>query len=236
MGFELVLDGPGKNALSTDMLRSIHARLDDHPCEPFLMRGEDGALSAGVDLKEIAALGPEEMPGYLELLDGVTRRIFQWPAPTVAVVDGHAIAGGGVIALACDQRIAEDDPAIRIGLTEIAVGVLFPPRIWNMVRFRIPAHAQTRVLLGAALVPPREARALGLVDEVVVGAREAAAARLAQLSSYDPTVYRRTKEMLQGHVLQISPAQEAAFRDEVIPAWTSPELRARLVARLTRKR
>lgn len=211
-------------------------RLDENEGRPFLLRGNNGALSAGVDLREIAGLSQEKMPAYLDLLDEVTRRLFVWPAPTVAVIDGHAIAGGGVFALACDQRIAESDPRIRIGLTEVAVGVLFPPRVWNMCAFRIPAHAQTRVLLGAALVPPHEAKTLGLVDEVVEGALEAGRARLAQLSSYDPMVYRRTKEMLQGGVLDVSEEQHQAFVDEVVPAWTSPALRARLAARLDRKK
>lgn len=232
--WELVLDGPGKNALSTRMLTSMLERLDAHAGQPLLLRGENGALSAGVDLKEIAAKSEAEMPAYLELLDEVARRLFEWPAPTVAVIDGHAIAGGSVFALCCDQRIAEDNPKIRIGLTEVAVGVMFPPRIWKMMASRIPAHAQARVLLGAALVPPRQAVTLGLADEVVEGALEAGRARLAQLASYDPEVYAKTKAMLTAGLTEVSEEEHQRFLNEVVPAWTSPELRARLAARLKR--
>ena len=232
--FELVLDGPGKNALGTELLRSILVRLDQADGQPLLLRGENGALSAGVDLKEIAALDDAGMRTYLELLDEVPRRLFEWPAPTVAVVDGHAIAGGSVLALACDVRIAEANPRIKIGLTEVQVGVLFPPVIWNMVQHRIPAHALNRVLLGAALVGPEEARELGLVDEVVEGALEAGRAELSRRASFDATVYRKTKAMLQQGVLDLDPVQVQAFVDEVVPAWTSPELRVRLLKALRR--
>ncbi|MCP4810634.1 MAG: enoyl-CoA hydratase/isomerase family protein [Proteobacteria bacterium] len=232
--YELVLDGPGKNALGSDMLRSIRDRLDAHPGEPLLLRGENGAFSAGVNLKEIAALDDAGMRAYLELLDEVPRRLFEWPAPTVAVVDGHAIAGGAIIALACDVRIAEDNPKLKIGLTEVAVGVLFPPMIWNMVNHRIPAHALNRVLLGAALVGPKKAAELGLIDEVVTDALAAGKKELARRSSFDGTVYRKTKAMLQDGVLDIDAAQAQAFADEVVPAWTSPELRARLLKALSR--
>ena len=234
--WELVLDGPGKNALSTAMLQSMLERLDAHPGRPFLLRGENGALSAGVDLKEIATKSAGEMPAYLELLDAVARRIFEWPAPTVAVLDGHAIAGGAVFALCCDQRIAQDDERLRIGLTEVAVGVMFPPRIWKMMTSRIAANQRPRVLLGAALVPPREACRLGLVDEVVPAALDAGRARLAQLAAYDPEVYRRTKAMLVAGVTDVTEDEHQRFLDEVVPAWSSPELRARLAARLAPRR
>lgn len=232
--YELVLDGPGKNALSSAMLQSIHTRLDANEGQPLLLRGENGALSAGVDLKEIAALEQDGMRAYLELLDDVSRRLFEWTAPTVAVIDGHAIAGGSVLALACDVRIASDNPKLKIGLTEVAVGVLFPPMIWNLVNLRIPNHAKGRVLLGAALVGPAKAKELGLVDEVVPDALAAGRAELERRARFAPDVYAGTKAMLQQGVLDLAPEQVQAFADEVVPAWTSPELRARLLKALAR--
>ncbi len=226
--YELVLDGPNKNALSRALLRSILTRMDEHEGEPLLLRGELGVFSAGVDLKEILSLDEAGMREFLGLLDQVCTRLFSWPAPTVALVEGHAIAGGAVLALACDLRVAHADPRTRIGLTEVAVGVMFPPAVWKLVTHRIPPQSRDQVLLGASLHTPGRAKELGLVDEVLEDAAATARSRLRAMSRYDQGVYARTKAMLHAGVTDVTPEETARFLGEVAPAWTSPELRARL--------
>src|SRR5438067_9569786 len=102
--YDLVLEGPGKNALGTKMMESILSRLDAAKGEPVLFSGAGGVLSAGLDLKEIASLDAPGMQRYVELVEELMARIFDYAGPTVACVNGHAIAGGCVITICCDHR------------------------------------------------------------------------------------------------------------------------------------
>ena len=85
---ELTLEGPGKNALSTAVLEGLLAQLDAAEGQPLLLTGAGDALSAGVNLKEIATLPPEGIAHFLALLDQVVRRLYLWPAPTLVAVRG----------------------------------------------------------------------------------------------------------------------------------------------------
>src|SRR5512136_314369 len=102
--FELELDGPGKNSLSTAMMESILRRLDEAGDAPLLVSGKGDAFSAGLNLKEVAALDAGGMERFVRLVDELMARLFDHPAPTVACVNGHAIAGGCVLLLGCDYR------------------------------------------------------------------------------------------------------------------------------------
>ena len=128
----------------------------------LLITGAGSSFSAGVDLRRILDGGPDYAADFLTALSRMFRAVFDHPRPTVAAVNGHAIAGGCVLALACDIRLMS---AGRIGLAELAVGVPFPVAALEIVRHALGPRAG-RVLLGADTVGPEQALALGLVDEV----------------------------------------------------------------------
>jgi enoyl-CoA hydratase/carnithine racemase len=170
------------------------------------------------------------MDRFLARLEDMIDALYTYPGPTVACINGHAIAGGCVVALACDMRICAADPEIRIGLNETALGVRFPPKLFAMVKQRVPPNALDRVILGAGLYEPEAARALGLVDEVADDAPSVARAHLARLASHPRDVYARTKEALHAGVLDVSEEELRRFTQEVVPMWCSEETRARLLA------
>ncbi len=142
--YDLVLDGPGKNALGTAMMESILTRLDEAAGNPVRFSGAGDALSAGLDLKEIASLDRAAMTRFVELVDDVMARIFDYPGPTVACVNGHAIAGGCVVTLCCDLRVMTTDNRARIGLNEVALGLVSPPKISASPRAACPRVRSTR--------------------------------------------------------------------------------------------
>ena len=232
--FEIRMRHPARNALDEALLGWIEAHFDDADGRPVLFAGTSEAFCAGLNLEHVAALDRHGMEAFLRRVDRLVARIFEYPAPTVALIEGHAIAGGCLLACACDQRVATDDANIKIGLNEVALGACFPPRILKLVVRRVPTAQRERVLLGAQLHAPAEALALGLVDEVAADAERVARERLAQLASHPPASYAATKRALRGGVLDPSPEDERRFRDEELPIWTSDELRRRVLAALGR--
>ena len=135
---------PGKNALSTGLMAFLEAELHKADGEPILLTGEGDAFSAGVDLREIAAADAAAIERFLRRLDALVARINLYPAPVVALVNGHAIAGGCILALACDWRVAPAGTKAKIGLNELALGACIPPACLRVVRQRLGERGAER--------------------------------------------------------------------------------------------
>ena len=234
--YDLVLDGPGKNALGTKMMESILARLEEARGEPVRFSGAGDALSAGLDLKEVASLDGASARRFVELVDRTMAAIFDYPGPTVACVNGHAIAGGCVITLACDFRVATRDPRARIGLNEVALGLVFPPKILRLVTHRIPPRSRHEVLLRGALHAPEDALRLGLVDELADDPRAVSQARARELAALPREAYVATKRALREGVTAFSAAEYDAALQAALPAWSSDAIKTRVLARLKSRR
>ena len=225
--FEIILSGPGKNAMSSSLMRTIIEQLREASSRPVLLTGAGDSFSAGLDLKEVSSLDAEAMDGFQELLSEVVAQLYHYPAPTVACVNGHAIAGGCVLALCCDFRVATDNPRARLGLNEVAIGARFPPRILNVVQRRLPARHADRVLLGGALCDPTTAFELGLVDEVAADPLSRARERLAALAAHAPDSYAAVKARMRPSTAPTD-EQLATWRAEDLPAWTAPAFKSTL--------
>jgi enoyl-CoA hydratase/carnithine racemase len=233
--YELVISAPGKNALTIPVLESLADGLEKAAGQPVLLTGAGDAFSTGLNLKELAGLDAPGVRRLLADLEALVESLFTHPAPTVALVNGHAIAGGCVLALCCDFRIAAADPRIRIGLNEVALGLPFPPKTLAMVRARLPPAAARRVILGAELHAPAAAKELGLVDEVSGDARGLAIGRLEALARHPHAAYARVKAALQAKALDVSEGERRAHEEGAVPLWTSEETRSRLAAVLERR-
>jgi enoyl-CoA hydratase len=229
----IVLSAPGKNALSIDVLEGVRRDVAAAGGEPFLLTGAGDVFCAGLNLKELASLDGAGMRRLLAALDGAIEAIFLHPAPTVALVNGHAIAGGAVLAMCCDLAVVGADARTRIGLNETAIGLPFPPMVTALARHRLPSGALERVLLGGALHAPEEARALGLVDVVAADPAAAADAALARLAAHPRPAYALNKRQLRGAALE-TPGAARVF-EEILPMWDSDETRSRAAAALKGK-
>ena len=224
---EIVISFPAKkNATSTATLEALARDLAAAGDSPILLTGAGNVFSAGLDLEEVANLDAARARRLLDALEGIVEKLFLHPAPTVALVNGHAIAGGCVLALCCDHRVAAADPRARIGLNEVAAGLAFPPKTLAMIRARLGGPRAESVILGARLHDPAGAREAGLVDEVAEDARAVALARLEALSRHPREAYARAKHALRGGALALSDAERRAFEAEVLPRWSSEETRA----------
>lgn len=232
----VTLKGPGRNALGTPALQRLIDELGTADGEPVLLTGAPGAFSAGLDLKEVGSLDAKAMAAFLRLLEKCMTALYLYPGPTAAAVNGHAIAGGCVLTLCCDVRIIADDPSFKIGLNEVALGLRFPPRTLAIVRSRLPKRFETEVLLGSALLSPKDAFRVGMVDAIATDVVAVAAARLASLSEHPREAYAQTKRDLRGTEEDL--ASDSALErwlERSVPIWTSHDARARIASVLTRK-
>ncbi len=219
---ELIIDSPGKNALSTAVLESLRRGLEDAAGEPILLTGAGDVFSAGLDLKEVAGLASvEDTRRLIGALERLVEALFTYAGPTVALLNGHAIAGGCVLALCCDRRVSTSRPGVRVGLNEVALGLAYPPRTLAMIRAQLPAPSAERVILGAELHDPIAARAAGLVDEIADDARAAAVDRLEALARHPRDAYARAKASLRGEALRLTAEEERRFEEETLPLWTT---------------
>jgi enoyl-CoA hydratase/carnithine racemase len=233
---EITLSAPGKNALATGLMETTLAAIRGSAGAPLLLAGAGDAFSAGLNLKEVVSLDQRGMERFLTLLEELVSALFAHPGPTVACLNGHAIAGGCVLALCCDHRIVRGDPAIRIGLNEVALGVPFPPRTLAAVLHRVPPRARDEVILGAELHAPDAALRLGLIDEIAADPLARGRERLKLLASHPADAYAATKLGLRASLVAASDAFTRRLRDEIVPAWCAPAARQRLTDALRPKR
>jgi enoyl-CoA hydratase len=227
----LTLDAPGKNALSTGMMESVLEQLTLARGEPVMFVGANDAFSAGLNLKELATLEGDSLFKFLLLLEQFMSGIYLYPGPTVACVNGHAIAGGAVITVCCDYRVIIDDPRVRIGMNEVALGVRFPPRVFSIVRRRVTNI--DRVVLAAELFDPIGALAVGMVDEIAADVESIACARLATLAKHPREAYAIAKRDLRGDVEGLFPEAQHGFTVRgMLGQWASPVVRAKIAGAL----
>ena len=232
---------PGKNALGSDLIGWLDEEITRAGDQPILLTGTGDAFSAGLNLREVAGHDLAGMEGMLRRLDRMYARLFLHPAPTVAYVNGHAIAGGCILMLLCDWRVGASDTEgdaprsrIRIGINEAALGACMPPVTLNLVRARLSPHVLDRIVLGAQLHSPADALALGMLDEVTSDPL-AARKRLEMLSAHPREAYAATKRALRSGMTAVSAEDERRFREVELPLWTSKAMKARLAAVLDRK-
>jgi len=225
---------PAKNALSSDLMGWLEGQFDAAGAAPVLLTGSEGVFCAGLNLKEVASLDAAGMERFLRQIDRLAARIFDHPAPVVAALGGHAIAGGAVLAACCDWRVATSDPRTRIGVNEVALGVCYPPVILRILAHRFPSAQRERLMLGAELHAPAEALALGLVDQLADDPVAAAELRLKHLASHPSGTYAHTKALLRRGVTTLDAADERRFKGHELAVWLSAEVQARVAAVLKR--
>jgi enoyl-CoA hydratase len=196
----LTVDRPPANAMDLELLDEIVASVEPFAREPpraLVLTGRPGFFSAGVDLKLAPTYGREERHHMVTAINAMALGVYELPCPVVGAITGHAVAGGLVLALCTDLRVASTSG--RYGLTEIAVGIGYPQAAIGVVGAELAPHAARRLALGSQLWGAGDCLALGVFDElaqpdeVLPRALELA----ASLAAFPPEVYRRTKHDLR---------------------------------------
>jgi enoyl-CoA hydratase len=201
----MTIDRPPANALDVGLVEELAGAVEELALAPpraLVVSGRPGFFSAGADLKAVPNHGPEERRRMVGGINRIVIASYGLTCPTVAAVTGHAIAGGMVVALGLDMRIASSEG--RYGLTEVKVGVPYPQAAIRVVRAELAPHVARRLAFGNQLIDSMECLRLGVFDEVlepsqVVGRAIAVAEELAAMPA---DVYARTKLDLRGEALE----------------------------------
>jgi enoyl-CoA hydratase len=171
------------NALDAGTLRELESAFEDLAGDPairvVLLTGAGGrAFAAGADIRELAAVAPEEGRVFALRGQGVFRRIETLGKPVIACIQGFALGGGCELAMACTLRIAAEDA--KLGQPEVKLGIIAGYGGTQRLPRLVGRGAALKMLLSGAIVDAQEALRIGLVDEVVpVGDLMGRAAALA---------------------------------------------------------
>ncbi|PYQ61975.1 MAG: enoyl-CoA hydratase/isomerase family protein [Acidobacteria bacterium] len=199
-------------------LRLAHGKvsaLDLELCDALRAEFENAGESADVRAIVITGSGSTFSAG-VDL-----RAIFLFPKPAIAAINGHAIAGGAIIAFACDYRLMS---AGRIGVPEALVGVPFPPLALEVVRFAVPRQHLQPMLYLARTVEVAEAKGMGIIDEVMPAETLLARAQeiARKMAEITPAAFRLTKRQVREPFLRDAAEIASVSAGEIDAQWADP--------------
>jgi enoyl-CoA hydratase len=210
------------NALDLELVTAItetFTELSTSEHGAVVFTGTDRAFSAGVDLWRIVDGGPDYVDRYLAALCESFEAVFALGKPVIGALNGHAIAGGCILASGCDYRIMS---AGRIGVPELLVGVPFPMSGLEILIDAIGEQRARRLVLTGATHDAPQALELGLVDEVVPADRllETALATAQRLAAMTPAdTFRLTKHLLRLAATERLARHRAAEDPQTLQLW-----------------
>ena len=220
------IDRPPANAMDGRLLGdavATHEQLAAEEPAAVVLTGREGFFSAGADLKLAPTLDAEAQAA---MVDGINRMAAGWygfPRPVVCAVNGHAIAGGMILALCGDHRVA--GPGGRFGLTEVRAGIPYPAVAIAVVRAELSPPVARELVLRGELFDATGARDRGLLDEVVEQdtVLDRALEVAGELAALPAQTYAYVKAQLRAPVIAEARRVLEGGSDPLAGAWVGGE-------------
>jgi enoyl-CoA hydratase/carnithine racemase len=218
------------NDALTDELTSRLTDLErDGAVRAVILTGAGPFFSFGLDVPELYSYSPEDFTAFLLKFTSLYKRMFLFPKPIVAAVNGHSTAGGCMLSNACDYRIMASGKA-KISLNEITFGSAVFQSSIEILKFWVGGRRAQEVLLEGRMYAAEDARVIGLVDaatspETLASEAEKVARRYVERHS---PAYSQIKKMLRDPVIAASEPLELKRIDEFVEIWYSREVREKL--------
>lgn len=206
-----------RNALTPEMREELIRALDSaahNSVEVLILTGSGAAFCAGLDLlalESIAQSSPPEQEADARRIAHLFRTLYTFPAPTIAAVNGAAIAGGTGLATLCDFTLAV--PEAKFGYTEVRIGFI-PAIVSAYLGVQIGQKQAKSLLLSGRIFDAQRAHSLGLVDEIVPTPNllPRAHALAQELLQNSLVAMRHTKELFLSQTL---PALDSSIEDAI---------------------
>jgi enoyl-CoA hydratase/carnithine racemase len=228
----LTLASDKVNALDVETLEEIAATVDrceqDPEVRALVVTGEGPVFSAGLNVSEVLDNDKSRTGVLLDALNTALVRLFRFAKPSVAAINGPAIAGGCILACACDKRVMAE--GARIGATELRVGVALPVFALELLHHACGEQAE-QLIFDAALLDADEASRRALVHQVVPAAdlQAAAIALAGKLAELDAGAYALAKATTRRVALSVIDDPGCRRLDrEVLEHWEGDTTRASL--------
>ncbi len=224
----LTLNRPPANAIDLGLMEEIGdtfaAVAADDSVRAIVLTGAGRAFSAGLDLKAVPQYGPAEQHRLLNALNRSIILAYDCPVPVIGAINGHAIAGGLVLALCCDWRIVTDAP-LQAGLTEVRVGIPYPVAAIEVARGEMPPQIARHLVLFGENLSASEALAAGLFDEQVPAERllNHAVEKAAACATLPQPAFRQIKHQLRRPVFDACRSALESGHDPLSDGWLSKE-------------
>jgi enoyl-CoA hydratase len=199
----VTMDDGKANALSNEMIDGLLAALTraEGEAKAMVLAGRPDRFCAGFDLKVMMS-GPANATALLTRGSELLLRLYASKVPLVIACTGHALAGGALVLLTGDLRIAAQG-AFKIGLNEVSIGLPVPVLAMELARDRLLGSELSRATLMAQIYPPDEAARVGYLDAVAPADDVLARAKneAAKLGALSRTAYAATKTRLRGKTI-----------------------------------
>jgi enoyl-CoA hydratase len=226
----LTLDRPRGNAFSPELVSDLRAAIrDTKDACGVVFSSSQKIFSGGWDLTIVGAFDRAAMTDFVNAYTDLIREVFTHDRPTVAAVNGHAIAGGLIFAAAADERVAAEGES-RLGLSEVALAVPIPRPLFEVFRYVLGDRGAERLGSGGENIPIARAAAIGLVDEVVAAGAllESAIERAYVLGERPRKAQREIKSRARAEAVARFDAGRRA--DPFLDFWFSAAARERVSA------
>jgi enoyl-CoA hydratase len=206
------------NALDIELCTALSEHLQwlgNDRVRAVVLTGTGSIFSAGVDLVRLLAGGADYIRRFMPAMCTMMRDLFTFQKPLVVAMNGHAIAGGYVIACTADRRLMARGQG-RLGITELRVGVPFPDIVMEILRHTLTPVQLKEMAWNGTTYDAQVALARGLADELVepAGLRDRAIAAAEELAAVPPDVFRFTKMQIRrpalGRIATLDPVLESA--------------------------
>ena len=219
------------NAISQEMVAELTDSLAQlrGSCRGLVLAGGEKFFSIGLDLPRLLQLNRRQMDLFWQGFDRVLLDLYTLAVPTAAAIDGHAVAGGTILALTADFRFIGEGRNL-MGLNEVNIGVPVPYLADLMLRQLIDARAANEMVFGGELIDPQKAEAIGLVGEIV--ARQSPETRALEtvkaLAAKPKHAFGLIKENRTEAVRQRFMQNRDAKRTAMMDCWFRPEVQQML--------
>lgn len=213
-----------------DQLReSLKALEVDSEARSVVLTGTGKFFSFGFDIPEFLSFTKEEFTKYLINFTELYTYLFLYPKPVVAALNGHTIAGGCMLALACDCRVMVAGKA-KISLNEIGFGSSVFAGSTEMLRFWVGGANATKILFSGSMYSSEEARSIGLVDEAATehDLMDVAFNMASDLASKSLPAFSSIKSLLRRNVVEQMTRREEESIKEFVDIWYSEDTWASL--------
>ena len=219
------------NPLNVDVVKEIFDSLKsiegDSTVKAVILTGQGKFFSFGFDVPELLTYSRDAFSDFLAKFTNLYSYMFLYPKPIIAALNGHAIAGGCMLALACDHRIIISEKA-KMSLNEIDLGVPIFVGITEILRFCVGSRNATEILYSGTLYSAEEALSLGLVDKIttVEELTDASIKAASDLGRKPYPAFAGIKSLLRKPILAKIAQRENESITKFVDIWYSDSTRA----------